>query len=318
MISRRRFLGAAVATGAAAAMPWWAGRSAVRAAEPTPALRFVHLSDIHMRPELGAAKGLARCLEAVHGLRPRPAFILTGGDHVHDARNDSFEGAKAKFDLFTDVMKDTDIPIRYCVGNHDCFGWGPKSAVPTEHMAYGKKMLRDALGVDELTHAFDAGGWRLCVVDDILPTDFGGQRGYQGGFDEAAMDFVDRTFTDAGDRPKLLCTHIPITSAVAMTYSDDTASADRQLPTSLVCRNAKAILALLRKHRVQVALTGHLHQCEQTAYQHTTHLGQGAVCGKWWVGPNAGTAEGFGVIDLHPDGTYTHAYATFGWHAVEG
>jgi len=316
-LSRRQFLGTTAAVGAATLLPAWGRIGTVRATEPTIGERFVHLSDIHMRPDKGAAAGLAKCLEAVHELKPRPSFILTGGDLVHDARNDTEVGTRQKFALAKGILKNTDIPIRHCVGNHDCFGWGPKSNVSTDHADYGKQMLRDALGIDELTYAFDAAGWRICVVDNIQPTNFDNQRGYQGGIDEATMDWLDKQFTAAAERPKLLLTHIPITSAAVLGYTKDTPAKHRELPTSLLCTNSAAILELLNKHQVQLVLTGHLHQSERTRYQHTTHIGQGAVCGQWWAGANRGTEEGFGVVDLQPEGTYTHEYVAYDWQPAK-
>lgn len=206
--------------------------------------------------------------------------------------------------------------MRHCIGNHDCLGWGPRSPIDPDHADYGKKLFRDRMGLEALNYAFDFGGWRVCVIDDILPTRFDGERGYQGGFDEAAMGFVEAQFKAAADRPKLLCTHIPIVSATAMTYTNDVEGEHRPLPTGLVTRNSKAILAMLARHRVELVLAGHLHQSERIRYQHTTHIGQGAVSGRWWQGPNAGTAEGFGVIDLWPDGRWEHRYHTYEWEAA--
>jgi Icc protein len=314
--TRRQFLHASAAMGAATLLPSWGRIGAADAAGRLVPMRIVHLSDIHMRPDLGAAKALAKCLEKVHALRPRPALVLTGGDLVHDARNDTRDGAAAKFKLAKSVLKDCDFITRHCIGNHDCFGWGPKSTIAKDHAEYGKKMYQDIIGVDHLNYGSEFGGWHICVVDNILPTHFDDERGYQGGFDEATMDWLDKQFT-AAKRPKLLLTHIPITSAAALGYTNDTTKKHRELPTSLICRNAFEILELLNKHKVELVLTGHLHQRERTKYQHTTHIGQGAVCGQWWKGPNRGSAEGFGVLDIHPNGTFSHEYVTYDWSAVK-
>ena len=317
-ITRRHFMRGAAAAGAAALLPGCgalSGGSRGAAAPKGEPIRFAHLSDIHIMPEKRGVEGFAQCLQRVHAIKPRPRFILTGGDLAHDARNADPQRANRLYDLFHRVMRDSDIPFRHCVGNHDCFGWGPRSPIDPGHEDYGKKLFRDRMELDELTYAFDVGRWRVCVVDNILPTRFDGKRGYQGGFTEEAIDFVDRQFRTAADRPKLICTHIPIVSATALSYSEDVEGKLRPMPTSLVTRNSKAILALLERHRVELILTGHLHQSERVAYQHTTHIGQGAVCGQWWRGPNAGTAEGFGVVDLWPDGQWRHGYETFGWEA---
>ena len=109
-VTRRQFI--QVAGVAAAALM---GGSSVQTAEaaskkPKP-FRSAHLTDIHVKPELRAEEGFRQCMKAVHELRPRPDFILTGGDLVMDVLEASPERAKLLFDIYTGVCKDSDIPI---------------------------------------------------------------------------------------------------------------------------------------------------------------------------------------------------------------
>jgi hypothetical protein len=46
-----------------------------------------------------------------------------------------------------------------------------------------------------------------------------------------------------------------------------------------------------------------------------TYICDGAVSGAWWKGPEDNCPEGYGVIDLHPNGTWSHEYKTYGWKA---
>src|SRR3954463_15738208 len=46
---------------------------------------FVHLTDMHIQPELGATEGVHKAFEAVRALPQKPAFGLVGGDLVMDA-----------------------------------------------------------------------------------------------------------------------------------------------------------------------------------------------------------------------------------------
>src|SRR5690349_14315289 len=108
-VSRRSFLGGSLA--AAAAGLWLPSREVV-AAEPAVAtpeantgFRFVHLTDIHVQPELGASEGFAKCLKAVEALDPKPDFILTGGDLVYDCSGD-VNRAHMLFDLYKRVIAD--------------------------------------------------------------------------------------------------------------------------------------------------------------------------------------------------------------------
>jgi Icc protein len=45
-----------------------------------------------------------------------------------------------------------------------------------------------------------------------------------------------------------------------------------------------------------------------------TFICDGAVSGGWWKGPNEDVQEGFGIIDLKPDGGFAHQYFDYGWN----
>jgi hypothetical protein len=73
---------------------------------------------------------------------------------------------------------------------------------------------------------------------------------------------------------------------------------------------------MMRRHKVNLALSGHKHENETIRYEHTTHIEDGAVSGAWWRGAHNGNPEGFGIIDVKPDGTFEHHYQTYGWKAA--
>lgn len=326
MLSRRRFLHLGAVLGGAVILPGvgtqrgLAGQPGAAAAASTAnagsdqaSARIAHMTDWHLRPDRGAAEGIADALKQMHALDPLPDLILDGGDVVHNARQADRDYIRRMYRQARSLFAEVDPPVRRCIGNHDCIGWGSDSPIGPDDAAYGKAIYQEQLGVESLNQALDLAGWRICIVDNILPIGSDDERGYQGGFDDAAMDFLETKLAEAGDRPKLICTHIPIVSATALTYTDDVTGKHRPMPTRLVTRNSAAMLDLLDRHRVAVVLTGHLHQRERIRYQHTTHIGQGAVSGKWWAGANAGTEEGFGLLDLQSDGTWEHRYQTYGW-----
>lgn len=309
-ISRRGVLrlGGAAALGAALA-----GRpSLAAAADPPAAFRFVHMTDIHVQPELRAAEGLRAAIQAAHAMTPRPDFILTGGDLVFDVLNVTHERAKSLFDLYAAICRDSDIPVRDCIGNHEVFGWQSKGRITSDHPEYGKKMAGDRLGLERTTYSFDHKGWHFCVVDDILPND---GEGYHGGISDEDMDWLDRDLTAAGGKPKVLCAHIPVISAVVFRGQDVRDKQHIEVSRARVCRNPGPILKLLQKHQVKLVLTGHLHQNERIELDGTTHVGEGAVSGAWWKGSHFGNPEGFGVIDVTADGKFEHRYSEYGWKA---
>ena len=311
-ISRREFLKIAGVTGAmAAGCTISQGSGPAAASSGGGAFRIVHMTDMHLKPELNAAKGFARCMKTIQELQPRPDLIVSGGDMIESALPGDEAYSNKMFDLYLNVVKDSDIPIHNCIGNHDIFAWGSKGAVSPDHPLYGKRMFQQKLGLDKLTYALDHNGWKILIVDDIVQ---GSENPYLGTFDDATMDWVDKQFAAAAGRPKAIFTHIPVFTLGAL-YWRPSRGEELPIPGNLVCLNVAHILRLLEKHKVELVVTGHIHQYETHHYQYTTHIGSGAVCGNWWKGVNLGTPEGFTVIDFNADGTVTPQYMDYGWRA---
>lgn len=293
-----------------------AGKYAAAAETSAPeSFRFVHMTDIHVQPERKADAGLRAALEAAHKLTPRPDFILTTGDLVFDALSTPQKRVEKLFDLYTGICRDSDLPIRQCIGNHEVFGWGSKGSIPRSHAQYGKKMASDRLELDKLTYSFDHKGWHFCMVDDILPND--SQDGYHGGITDEDMEWLDKDLASAGDRPKIICAHIPLISVLVFRGMEARDKDFLEISRRRVCRNPGPIMDMLRKHKVKVSLAGHLHQNERILLDGTTYITGGAVSGAWWKGSHFGNPEGFGVVDVKADGTFEHSYQTYGWKAVE-
>jgi 3',5'-cyclic AMP phosphodiesterase CpdA len=265
-----------------------------------------------VQPELKAGEGFRKCLAAVHDLKPRPDLILTGGDLVMDALAHDAARVKVLFDLYISCMKDSDIPIRNCVGNHDVFGWGSRKVASPGDAGYGKKMVQERLDLAKTTYGFDHKGWHFVMVDDIVPVS---GEGYEGGVTDEDMAWLETDLKAAGNRPKLIVAHIPFISVAAYTSSNGEPEKPIPVEAGMICRNPGAIMKLFGKHKVNLALTGHLHCNERMEFASTTYIGEGAVCGGWWKGPHRIWPEGFGVVDLRPDGTFEHQYHTYGWIA---
>jgi len=314
-ITRRSLLKATGAATALAINPFHAFGKKNSITAPQ-AFRFVHLTDIHVKPELRADEGFRQCLKVVHELKPRPDFILTGGDLVMDVLRADENKAKQLFDLYTSICKDSDIPIRQCIGNHDVFAWShSKSKIYGNHPQYGKKMAQERLGLDSTTYSFDHKGWHFCVVDDIIPRPKGEDGAYMGGISEENLDLLNRNLATAADQPKITCMHIPVVSVSLFRDQNAIDKPALEVRRKSVCQNPGQIFKLLREHSVNLVLAGHRHINESVRFEKTTHITDGAVCGAWWKGPQQGNPEGFGVIDILSDGTFSHQYLTYGWKA---
>lgn len=284
--------------------------------EAPQAFRFVHLTDIHVKRERGGDKGFAKALQTVEALNPKPDFILTGGDLVFDVLDATPEKAKELFDLYLKVLADnTSLKVFNTIGNHDVFGWHPKSGLSPKTQGYGKALAKDKLHLKETYYAFENKGWRFFCLDNILP---GGNERYPylGGLDEAQFEWfkaeIERTDPKT---PVVACEHIPLITVTGFGHDDLHEEKQWRFNDALICGDAADRLELLKTRNVRLSLSGHIHERDRIDYCGTTFINDGAVCGSWWKGPHRGVPEGFGVFDLHADGGFDYRYHEYGWKA---
>ena len=305
---RRRFLGGAAA---ALAAPF-AGKSAAASTALRP-FRFLHLTDIHVQPELAADEGFIRCLEAANASDAQ--FILTGGDLVMDVHDQDFARAELLFDLYERIVRDhTDLTLHPCLGNHDVFAWSQRRDVGPDHPQYGKQMFRDRFDLERTYYRFDQGGWRFYVLDDIQPTD---DNRYQAYIDEAQRDWLEKDLAEKPpEMPAVVVCHIPILSITVL----DTAGMWREeenayhIPLRQMCRDALELVQLFARHNVRLALSGHTHRVDRVEYRGVTFICAGAVSGNWWrERAYRGFPAGFSVVDLYPDGAFDFRFQETEW-----
>jgi 3',5'-cyclic AMP phosphodiesterase CpdA len=304
-LTRRGFLGATAAALASTGLANAWGQN-----EPSPGgFRFVHLTDIHLQPELEADKGLARCLAEIEALDPKPDFILTGGDLVMDVFEQDPERSKLLFALYRKTLADhTGLPVRQCIGNHDVFGWANKNGVTPNHPDYGKKMVQEQLELPQTYYRFDHKGWRFFVLDDIQPTD---DNRYQAYIDEPQWSWLETELARDAQKPAVVVCHIPILTVTVFGNATDDAY---RIATSSMCRDVLKLVELFAKNNVRLALSGHIHQLDRIDYRGVTFICDGAVSGAWWKGAHKGFEEGFGILDVTADGALRHQYHDYGWH----
>lgn len=324
-LNRRQFLQGAVGGGvallAAGAGTGLSACAQVQGAQPHQAsgFRIAHLTDLHIQPELGADQGVTKALKAVHALDPLPDFIQLGGDMVMDALGEDDARCRMQFDLFKRVLADnTDIPLRYCLGNHDVFGWEEKHGITSGTPAYGKAMAAELLDFETTHYAFDHKGWRFYVLDNIQKDAPDSPiTSYQGYVDPGQWEWLEADLSAKDPAvPALVTCHIPIITVTAFnSWGNRFEDKIYRIPTAAVCQDAAKLADLFGKHNVRLNLSGHIHHLDRVEFRNSTYICDGAVSGNWWKGPLEGVEEGFGVIDLHPDGTFEHQYVDYGWDA---
>ena len=330
-ITRRNSL-AAGAAGIGLAIAGATPRSAMAAPPRTRRLRIAHLTDIHLQPELQAARGFTACLAHAQS---RPAgdaqevlgrdaadMIITGGDTIMDAFEADMARTKLQWELWRKVKADhCGMEVHSVVGNHDVWGWAKSKAGTTgTEPLYGKRWVCDEFGRDLPYTSFDRAGWHIVLLDSIFPHPELGGASYIGRIDDAQWDWLERDLAAVGsETPIVIFSHIPILSATPIVWAGPATpqTASIQLPGELVHVDGDRFQKLFATRRnVKACASGHMHLIEQLDYDGVRYLCNGAVSAGWWKGKNRNTDFGYGVIDLFDDGTVARHYVPYGWTAA--
>ncbi len=133
------------------------------AEETADGFTFAFLTDIHLQPELNAVEGFKMAIDTLNQINPD--FILTGGDMVMDALNQTYGRADSLYNLYKETASGFNMPVYNTVGNHEVFGWHSDEEGIEGHPEFGKKMFEKKLG--DRYYSFDHKGWHFIVMDAI-------------------------------------------------------------------------------------------------------------------------------------------------------
>ncbi len=296
-------LGTLTAGGALGGMAMWtSGKETQDGGIKGGSLRIAHLTDIHVQPGNASRRGLARCLRHVHSLRDQPDLILNGGDAIGDAMQADRSSTRAQWDLWQKVVRDEcSLPIEHCLGNHDL--WGGNG------LADGKRWALNEYGLGERYRSSDRSGWHFIVLDSIHP----GGNLYQARLDEEQFEWLRLDLRAVPKTmPVLVLSHIPILSACAFFDGDNEKTGNWVVPGAWMHLDARRLRDLFRQHsNVKLCLSGHIHLLDRVDYGGVSYVCNGAVSGNWWKGPYQDCAAGYGLIDLHDDGSFEHRYIRY-------
>ena len=77
-------------------------------------VRFAHLTDVHMKPDLRVPEGLAACLHHVQSQKQAPSFIVSGGDSIFDALKTPKDKTDEQWSLWHGTFRnENSLPIEY-------------------------------------------------------------------------------------------------------------------------------------------------------------------------------------------------------------
>ena len=272
--------------------------------ESNDSIRFVFMTDVHIQPELDADDGFKMAIDKIKDLNPD--FVITGGDLIMDALDESFERSVEQFDLYKEISDELNVPVYNAIGNHDVFGIYEDSGMDVTHPEYGKKMYKNRIGEGKTYYSFDHDNWHFMILDVVGITD---DNKYMGIVDSVQIEWIKKDIQKLKkETPVIVVGHIPfITAAKQLIYGYPA-----EMTPSLVVTNGLEVLKLFEECNLRLVLQGHLHIVEEIIYKDIHFITGGAISSKWWEGTNHGFEEGFVVIDINKE-QFSWDYIDFEW-----
>jgi 3',5'-cyclic-AMP phosphodiesterase len=264
---------------------------------------FVHFTDTHLQPELGAIEGTRRCFEEIN--RAKPAFAIAGGDLVMDADLAPKTRAREIYGKYMEAQKRLTMPVHAVIGNHDVVGMQASSGASESDPDFGKGWFEERFG--RRYRSFDHQGWHFVMLDSVMVAN----RNFTGGIDPEQLQWLKRDLAALAPRtPIIAVTHIPLVSAALQILPDPWKTADTYL-----IKNSVEVLEAFGPYNLKAVLQGHTHICEMVVHRGVQFLTSGAVCANWWKGPRLGHSEGFAVLRVRGE-SVEWSYKTYGWVPV--
>ncbi|WP_259015179.1 metallophosphoesterase [Emticicia fluvialis] len=276
------------------------------------AFRVAYLSDVHVSPIREAEAGMARAYQSANMLTPRPDFIINGGDAILDALENTKQGTRQQFNLFSKLLKENNrLEVKHLIGNHDIWGWFNKTADLKGDNLYGKQWVVEEFRMPKRYYTFTKKGWKFIMLDS---TQLYPQGGFMGQIDPEQLEWLKAELdTTPAQQHICVASHIPILSAAASLFFDKVPeNGDLQQPHYLIHTDAHALVNLFRNYpNVKVCLSGHLHMQEALSYQGVSHYNNGAVSGNWWKGSFRDFEPAYAVLDFYDNGTVDRTFVKY-------
>lgn len=269
---------------------------------------FAFLTDIHLQAEKDAVKGFRQAIDTINKLNPD--FVITGGDLVMDALDQTHARVDSLYTLYKEVSGELNMPVYNSVGNHEVYGWHRDEEGIESSPDFGKLMYENNIG--KRYYSFDHKNWHFIILDGIYRSEEGH---YIGKIDQEQLEWLkmDLEKTDK-DTPIAITVHIPfITSATQLSRGSLAPNSEGSVIT-----NSLEVLRLFMEHNLKLVLQGHLHYNEDLFVGNKVHfITGGAVSGRWWSNkPGDLPEEGFQMIHVKGD-ELTSEYIDFGWTPPE-
>ncbi|MBK6979721.1 MAG: metallophosphoesterase [Cytophagaceae bacterium] len=283
--------------------------SALKAQLSNRPIRIAHITDTHIQPHIGAAKGFEKCLHHIQSLDHVPDMLINGGDAIMGLHGASENSIDRQWDLFGKVLKsENGLPIHHCVGNHDIF----RKDNNKDNFESGKLEAMNQLEIDKSYYEINKENWKILVLDSIQSKTEG--KGYQGKIDEKQFNWLKSRLEQSQVEQKfvMIVSHIPILSACVFLDGKNFKNGEWRVPETWMHGDAEELIELFDNYpNIKLAISGHIHLNDRIDYNSVTYFCNGAVSGNWWMGELQKTAPGYALIDLFPDGTFSNQYLKY-------
>jgi len=275
-------------------------------------IRFAHFTDIHLFTKHHAPEGLAAALQHCQSLPDKPQLLITGGDNIMDCFGADDNLTSVQYNRFREVFaKYCKIPVKFCIGNHDVWGWNEATGQTTgQEQFWGKKRPMHEFDMPNSYYSFDKGCWHFIILDSI----YRNGNDYLAKLDDKQFQWLESELQNNQDKYIVIISHIPILSVTPYLMGNSETTGNWVVPGSWMHLDARKIKDLFKKYpTVKLCISGHMHLNDRVEYLGITYICDGAVSAKWWGGNNQETEEGYGIFDLYNDGSFEYQYIAYGW-----
>jgi 3',5'-cyclic AMP phosphodiesterase CpdA len=272
-------------------------------------LRIAHVTDTHVRPLIGAAKGFEKCLHNIQALADKPDLLINGGDAIMNARGQAQQhSVRHQWKLYRNILScENGLPILNCIGNHDIW----RRAETSSAFYDGRQWAMDELEMTRRYYSITRNGWHIIVLDSVQPKADGSW--YTAYLDEEQFIWLENDLKKtAADIPVLLISHVPILAACVFFDGKRFDNNTWTIPANFMHSDTVRLTNLFSKYpNVKAAISGHIHLVDRVDYKGVSYFCNGAVSGAWWFGEYHDTPPGYALVDLYDDGSVINTYCSY-------
>lgn len=264
----------------------------------TDKFTFAFLTDVHLYPD-NPGDGDNGMRKAMADAKSRGIdFILFGGDNVttNFMKAEEAELAEKMHAHFRNIVDEAAIECHFTMGNHDRYYFRDG-----KEDIYGTQLFEKYFGPAHTT--FDHKGVHFIILNS---TD-GSLEEYQIGKEQ--LEWLRQDLEKTGkETPIVISLHVPMLSLYYPVVEGNFKPYD-------MIANTKQVVDMLKGYNIQVVLQGHQHIHEELRERGHWFVTGGAVCANWWRGELVDTEEGYLLVHVHNDNTFSWEYIDYGWEA---